>query len=195
MEPIPVPSVKPATQPLATTPWNGPPNSLPTPLSSTTIPSTNTSTPLTPPLPKPPSSSTPSTTTLNHQSGTPSSSLVSQTRNYIVLEAQGATPQEDMEYLFGDHVEWGSLKVLPKNHPSARKVVTCAVTGLTAKYIEPKSGIPFADGRAYRIISRLLMHKYVWSESLGAYISDEDRRKGAAGVPSGWENAVIGIGS
>lgn len=100
-----------------------------------------------------------------------------------------------MQYLFGDHVEWGSLKVLPKNHPSARKVVTCAVTGLTAKYIEPKSGIPFADRRAYRIISRLLMHKYVWSEPLGAYIGDEDRRKGAAGVPSGWENAIIGIGS
>lgn len=37
------------------------------------------------------------------------------------------------------------------------------------------------------------MHKYIWSEPLGAYAGAEDRTKGATGVPSGWENAVIGI--
>ena len=114
-EPVPLPNGKSATQLQATT-WNGPPNSVPTP-PSTNAP-TGTSTPAltlatTPPPPKPSSSTAP-----NPQSG-PSTLMVSQTRNYIVLEAQGATPQEDMKYLFGDHIDWASLKVLPKNHPSS----------------------------------------------------------------------------
>jgi vacuolar protein sorting-associated protein 72 len=44
---------------------------------------------------------------------------VKQARNYIMLDTPKATPAEDMAYLFGSHVNWGSVKVLPRNHPSS----------------------------------------------------------------------------
>lgn len=76
------------------------------------------------PLPAPPSrtgistTTAASTNTLSLNSGVHSGKLVTHSRNYVVLETPGATPSEDYQYLFGDHVDWASLKVLPKNRPS-----------------------------------------------------------------------------
>ena len=43
--------------------------------------------------------------------------IVTQAKNYVILDTPDATPADDYAYLFGDHVNWGTLKVLPKNHP------------------------------------------------------------------------------
>lgn len=43
---------------------------------------------------------------------------VTQAKNYVILETPGASPAEDYKYLFGDHVDWGNLEVLPKLRPA-----------------------------------------------------------------------------
>lgn len=57
-------------------------------------------------IPSPSTSSSPSAPT-----------TVTQAKNYVILDTPDATPASDYSYLFGDHVDWGTLKVLPKNHP------------------------------------------------------------------------------
>ena len=43
---------------------------------------------------------------------------VTQARNYVTLDTpKEASPAQDYAYLFGSHVDWGTLNVLPKNHP------------------------------------------------------------------------------
>ncbi|KAJ3974791.1 YL1 nuclear protein-domain-containing protein [Lentinula raphanica] len=64
---------------------------------------------------------------------------------------------QTMDAMFGDHVKWRELKVYSsmRNRPLARYVPTCPFTGLPAKYLDPRTGVPFADVRAYRILKRL----------------------------------------
>ncbi|KAJ3755701.1 YL1 nuclear protein-domain-containing protein [Lentinula raphanica] len=64
---------------------------------------------------------------------------------------------QTMDAMFGDHVKWRELKVYSsmRNRPLARYVPTCPFTGLPAKYLDPRTGVPFADLRAYRILKRL----------------------------------------
>ncbi|KAF8330324.1 YL1 nuclear protein-domain-containing protein [Cantharellus anzutake] len=116
---------------------------------------------------------------------------ITQTRNLVILDTPGATPSEDMTYLFGSHVDWGELKVLPKVRPSARRAAICPITGSAARYIDPRSGIPFADARGYKVLTELLAYRYVWSEALGAYVAGEKQSQGAQGVPDGWADAVM----
>ena len=119
-----------------------------------------------------------------------------------------------MSSLFGAHVDWGSLKVLSKNHPAGtnlaiwlqspsttyitfsdlkgRKITPCPITGLAARYLDPATGIPYANLHAYQTIQGLLNHRFVWSEAMGCYVGDEERTEGATGVPDGWEDAVTG---
>ena len=134
--------------------------------------------------------------------------MIMQARNLVILDTPGATPADDMMYLFGNHVDWGELKVLPKirpssmfaifttllllNHILARRAAICPITGSTARYMDPHSGIPFADVRSYKVLSDLLDYKYVWSEALGAYVAGENQTRGAQGVPDGWADVVIG---
>jgi vacuolar protein sorting-associated protein 72 len=75
---------------------------------------------------------------------------------------------------------------------TGRRTTLCPITGLTAKYLDPATGIPFANARAYRTIQGLVKHRYVWSEAMGCYVGDEERTEGATGVPGGWEEAVVG---
>lgn len=139
---------------------------------------------------------------------------VPQTHNYVIIESESSdspTFIEDMGNLFGHHVDWATLAVLPRIRPTGmspkycrsshtlthldypvRKMITCPITGYPAKYLEPHSGIPYADIRGFKIIQGLLAHQYVWSESLECYIGDEEQAKGVRGVPPGWEEAVSG---
>lgn len=130
----------------------------------------------------------------------PESILVKQTatRNYLVHEmAQEDGPRplwkETMEAVFGDHANWEDMKAYhPKNRPTgkhpyaprpkptitpaliARILDKCPITGRTAIYRDPRSGVPFASADAYRVLSDVLAHKFLWSESLGCYVSPPD---------------------
>jgi len=101
------------------------------------------------------------------------------TKNYVVIEKDQkegtAKPQwdETMTTLFGDHVKWDEVKVFSGKHrPLSRPIVKCPLTGRPASYRDPRSGVPFANVRAYRTLTRLLNHEYVWHDGLGCYTAD-----------------------
>ena len=49
----------------------------------------------------------------------------------------------------------------------------CPITGRIANYRDPRSGVPFANVDAYKVLSRLLAHEYVWNDELRCYTADE----------------------
>ncbi|KZO99656.1 hypothetical protein CALVIDRAFT_534080 [Calocera viscosa TUFC12733] len=100
---------------------------------------------------------------------------------------------EEMAALFGHHVDWGALRVVPaRNRPIYRRPPICLMTGLPAPYRDPQTGIPYANAKAYRTLQRLTHHEFVWSEGRGVYWADETEH-GARGVPASWNGYVRGI--
>ncbi|KAI6043793.1 YL1 nuclear protein-domain-containing protein [Pisolithus marmoratus] len=99
-------------------------------------------------------------------------------RNYVIHEL-AQTPSakkplwvDTMSAMFGDHVAWGDLRVyVGKNRPLSRPVRTCPITGLPARYLDPRTNIPFASVAAFHTLTKILSHEYTWSESLGCYIT------------------------
>ena len=80
---------------------------------------------------------------------------------------------------------------------AARQIQTCPITGLQARYRDPRTGVPYANAGAFRILSRVLGHEYVWSPTgapgaVGVYVGHEKQR-GAVGVPDSWGQAVAGV--
>ncbi|CAG8517537.1 13626_t:CDS:2 [Acaulospora colombiana] len=73
-----------------------------------------------------------------------------------------------------------------RKKPQRAKKVICPFTGLTAKYKDPKTGIPYANREAYSKIQNLLQHKYLWSDSHSAYVYNTVQRP-AKGVPPGFQ--------
>ncbi|KIM39113.1 hypothetical protein M413DRAFT_29672 [Hebeloma cylindrosporum] len=76
-------------------------------------------------------------------------------KNYVVheLAQQKGTPKptwtDTMQSMFGDHVKWDQIK---------------------AHYLDPRSGVPYADSHAYKVLTGLLRHEYVWNAALGCYL-------------------------
>ncbi|KAF8641545.1 hypothetical protein AX16_009922 [Volvariella volvacea WC 439] len=98
-------------------------------------------------------------------------------KNYIVHELNqrdGVSKPpwgQTMRAMFGEHVNWEEIKVyIGKGRPLARPQPVCPITGLPAKYKDPRSGVPYADSRAFRILTQILKHEYVWSKELGCYV-------------------------
>jgi len=124
------------------------------------------------------------------------------TKNYVIheLAQQKDTPKpawvESMQALFGDHVKWDDLKVyVGKNRPlckflkllpftfcadcsdramTARPRQMCPVTGRQAHYLDPRTGVPYADSHAYKVLTQLLKHEYIWNPSIGSYLGRGD---------------------
>ncbi|KAJ8517260.1 hypothetical protein ONZ45_g5533 [Pleurotus djamor] len=99
---------------------------------------------------------------------------------YVVheLDQKEGTPKpkwkDSMEALFGDHVRWEDMKVYTgKNRPLSRPKHKCPITGRPAVYLDPRSGVPFADVQAFQVLTQVLDHEFVWSPSLGTYIGHE----------------------
>lgn len=113
-------------------------------------------------------------------------------RNYLILSEVEETAAEEMSALFGDHHEWGSVKVVPSRsrvlsafpfYPSmisasgltfepyfsARKVPSCVITGLPALYRDPRTLAPYASVAAYQTLTRVIKQAYVWNDTLGAF--------------------------
>ncbi|KAI0369880.1 hypothetical protein BV20DRAFT_945243 [Pilatotrama ljubarskyi] len=101
-------------------------------------------------------------------------------KQYVVHElGQGEkTPRPSwnstMTAMFGDHADWEHMRVYTtKGRPLARPVQICPITGRVAKYLDPRTNVPYADLEAYRVLSGVLRHEYIWSPALGCYVSKE----------------------
>ncbi|KAI7831398.1 YL1 nuclear protein-domain-containing protein [Gamsiella multidivaricata] len=76
-----------------------------------------------------------------------------------------------------------------ENYPDRKPI--CLITGLPAKYKDPKTGIPYANKEAYRILQNVVRHGYVWSNGLNAYCHDVAQPL-PKGVPAGMAEVLIG---
>ncbi len=93
-----------------------------------------------------------------------------------------------MAAMFGDHVKWEDLKAyVSRGRPlcklciscrifdlrdyTARPVQLCSITGRPARYIDPRTSVPYATQAAYRALTMILNHEYVWSHALGCYLT------------------------
>ncbi|KAF8060864.1 YL1 nuclear protein-domain-containing protein [Lyophyllum atratum] len=107
-------------------------------------------------------------------------------KNYVVHELaqeDGVSKpawNETMAAMFGDHVKWDELKVyVGKGRPLSRPKQTCPITGKQAIYLDPRTGVPYADLRAYEVLTRILNHEFLWSPRLGCYVGEDERRGSA----------------
>ncbi|KAG6886560.1 hypothetical protein C0992_003385 [Termitomyces sp. T32_za158] len=103
------------------------------------------------------------------------------TKNYVVheLAQRNGVPKplwnETMTAMFGDHVDWSEIKVfVGKNRPISRPKQTCTITGKEAKYVDPRTGVPYADLKAYEVLTKLLGHEYAWDPRLGCYVGQDN---------------------
>lgn len=134
------------------------------------------------------------------------------TRNFVLLEPAPANWYKEMRVLFGNHTNWSKLKVVPaRNRPQselldrefvssldaflillsllpfpARRPTLCAITGLPALYLDPRTGVPYANLSAYKTLTSLLEQQWNWSAEVGAYVGGGGVQ-GADGLPEGWD--------
>ena len=47
----------------------------------------------------------------------------------------------------------------------------CFITGRPARYVDPRTSVPYATPAAYRILTLILNHEYAWSHALGCYLT------------------------
>lgn len=52
---------------------------------------------------------------------------------------------------------------------AARKIAVCPITGLPARYRDPRTRTPYATIEAYNILTKMVAQDYVWNEAAGAY--------------------------
>ncbi|KAF8633184.1 hypothetical protein AX15_001482 [Amanita polypyramis BW_CC] len=111
------------------------------------------------------------------------------TRNYVVHESgqqdgiRKPSWADTMKAMFGDHVRWDEMKVyVGKGRPLSRPKHICPITGRQAIYMDPRTGVPYADARAFRVLTELLEHEYVWSAELGCYVGKEEAEDTPADV-------------
>ncbi|KAF8736086.1 hypothetical protein AX14_000885 [Amanita brunnescens Koide BX004] len=98
-------------------------------------------------------------------------------KNYVVHELaqhdgiRKANWTETMKAMFGQHVRWDEVKVYTgKGRPMSRPKHICPITGKQAMYLDPRTGVPYADVRAFKILTDLLEHEYIWNAELGCYV-------------------------
>ncbi|KAF7978968.1 hypothetical protein HWV62_44211 [Athelia sp. TMB] len=100
---------------------------------------------------------------------------------HAVPQAQKPSWEATMAALFGPDVPWAELKVFSgKNRPLSRPRQTCPLTGLPAPYLDPRTRVPFANVRAYEVLTQVLNHEYIWSAGLGCYVAREGQQTVAA---------------
>ncbi|KAK7688124.1 hypothetical protein QCA50_008494 [Cerrena zonata] len=139
----------------------------------------HTSTPYTySPHPQPPPPSTTPLSTPTPQKLEPEYRMEKVSKAYLIHELSQSenAPRPPwsttMRALFGNHVNWDEVKVyVGKGRPLSRPIPTCPITGRPARYLDPRTGVPYADKYAWDTLTNILHHYYVWSENLGCYIA------------------------
>lgn len=103
---------------------------------------------------------------------------VTSTRNLVILQ--------DFEDLAADARQAFNVFYGTKKPPKPTKHVTeiCTITGLPAKYRDPKTGTSYANSAAYKKLQQLRNHGYTWSSMLGCYVGKSGFA--ARGVPEGF---------
>ncbi|PWN19770.1 YL1-domain-containing protein [Microstroma glucosiphilum] len=72
---------------------------------------------------------------------------------------------EQWASLLGSHTNWATTHVVPaRNRPSKPRASLCAITGKMARYKDAKTGIPFADVKAARVLRALGEEQWEWCE-------------------------------
>ncbi|KAI0271730.1 YL1 nuclear protein-domain-containing protein [Gloeopeniophorella convolvens] len=111
----------------------------------------------------------------------PKAETVAVAKNYVVHELSQEEPvvrplwKDTMAAMFGDHVKWEDLKVYAsRGRPLTRPVQTCPITGRPARYLDPRTNVPYATPAAYQTLTMILKHEYVWSHALGCYVTRPD---------------------
>ncbi|KAL8293281.1 hypothetical protein RQP46_000975 [Phenoliferia psychrophenolica] len=91
-------------------------------------------------------------------------------RNYVILSEFDGTRQEEMTAIFGEHHEWGSVKVVPsRSRVLHRKVPLCPLTGLPAPYRDPRTMTPYSSLAAYRTLTALVDQSYPWDPTQSVF--------------------------
>ncbi|KJA21855.1 hypothetical protein HYPSUDRAFT_41485 [Hypholoma sublateritium FD-334 SS-4] len=118
-------------------------------------------------------------------------------KNYLIHElgqqkgVAKATWGETMQAMFGDHVKWNEMKVfVGKGRPLSRPRQTCLITGRQAHYLDPRTGVPYADSYAYKVLTGLLRHEYVWNPSVGCYTDHSGPPDGVLAKERGLEELM-----
>ncbi|KAH9064949.1 YL1 nuclear protein-domain-containing protein [Lactarius vividus] len=102
-------------------------------------------------------------------------------KNYVIHETsqdESATRppwKETMAAMFGSHVKWEDVRAyVSRGRPLSRPTQLCPITGRTARYLDPRTKVPYATPAAYQTLTMILNHEYVWSHSLGCYVTRPD---------------------
>ncbi|KIK66054.1 hypothetical protein GYMLUDRAFT_93816 [Collybiopsis luxurians FD-317 M1] len=103
-------------------------------------------------------------------------------RTRQMVDAEKPDWESTMQAVFGDHVEWGKVRVLVSGAGGkgslkieGRYIPTCAITGQPAKYFDPRTGVPYANVLAFRILRR-------FAKGLGLGLGDETGTGTGAGA-------------
>ncbi|GAA5905678.1 hypothetical protein JCM6882_008744 [Rhodosporidiobolus microsporus] len=106
------------------------------------------------------------------------------TRNWLIFgntDEEPITRGQELEAIFGEHEDWTREAPLPAKTVDGveGRGYLCPITGLPAKYRDPRTLTPYATLAAYKILSSLTdAQTAVYSDSLGAYT-------GNTGMPGG----------
>ncbi|CAM0141982.1 unnamed protein product [Umbelopsis sp. WA50703] len=76
--------------------------------------------------------------------------------------------------------------------PRPAQPTVCPITAKLAPYKDPATGVPYADTHAFHILRQCLDHSILWSETYDTFITLPNQKRGAKGVPEGWEHIASG---
>lgn len=103
---------------------------------------------------------------------------ITSTRNVVILDGfEDLTAEARQAY----SVFSGTKK---QSKPSKHVAELCAITGNSARYRDPTTGVPYANMAAFKKLKELQQHRYQWSSMLGCYVGRAGQV--ARGVPEGF---------
>ncbi|SAM86164.1 related to VPS72-component of the SWR1 complex, required for vacuolar protein sorting [Ustilago bromivora] len=124
-----------------------------------------------------------------------------QARTLLTLERRPREFSWLDEYasIFGSHVDWSCYPYVPsRNRPVKPRQSICPITGLPAIYKDPRTGIPYANALAYKVITRVLEGGFVWSGGHYSSPDGEGREGGGRGKrreKDGGKGGLVGRGA
>ncbi|KAN0064909.1 hypothetical protein ACQY0O_001966 [Thecaphora frezii] len=134
---------------------------------SRTEPDSSTTT--TAPKPTQPASEADAPPSLSHAATAPSTKLGPlQSRTLLSVERvpEDWTWEDDFRVLLGNHCDWSCVPIVPaRNRPLRPRQSICPITGLPALYRDPRTGIAYANAKAYKVITEVLHGRFLWTGS------------------------------